>query len=36
MAKLEFAKAIETFMAIADQTNKYVNDEAPWKQFKEG
>lgn len=36
MERLEFAKAIECSMAIVDQTNKYMNDEKPWTQFKEG
>ncbi|MDX1988936.1 MAG: methionine--tRNA ligase [Candidatus Obscuribacter sp.] len=36
MERLEFAKAIEAVMATVDQTNKYMNDEKPWTQFKEG
>src|SRR5262249_50601812 len=27
---------IEAVLALADQTNKYLNDEKPWTVFKEG
>lgn len=36
MQKLEFSRAVEASMAIVDQTNKFMNDEKPWTQFKEG
>lgn len=36
MEQLEFGKALEAIFAIVDQANKYMNDEAPWKLFKEG
>jgi methionyl-tRNA synthetase len=36
MAKLEFAKTIEAIFALVDQANKYLNDEKPWSQFKQG
>lgn len=36
MLQLEFAKALDAIFALLDQANKYLNDEAPWKLFKEG
>ncbi len=36
MEHLEFAKAIDAILALADQANKYLNDEKPWQLFKEG
>ena len=36
MQNYEFAKAINAVFATVDLANKYVNDEKPWAQFKEG
>ena len=36
MAQLEFAKTIEAILALTDQANKYLADEAPWTLFKQG
>jgi len=36
MENLEFGKALSAIFAIVDEANKYMNDEAPWKLFKEG
>jgi methionyl-tRNA synthetase len=36
MRSFEFAKAINAAFALVDQANKYLADEKPWSQFKEG
>jgi len=36
MNRYEFAKAINAILALVDISNKYLNDEKPWSQFKEG
>jgi methionyl-tRNA synthetase len=36
MKKLEFAKCIEAIFSVVDDANKYIADEKPWSQFKEG
>lgn len=36
MVKLEYAKAIDSILALVDLTNKYFADEKPWSMFKEG
>ena len=36
MDELEFAKAIESAIAIADEANLYLNNQAPWSMFKKG
>lgn len=33
--RFEFAKAIDAARSILDEANRYINDQAPWKQFKE-
>ncbi len=36
MDELEFAKAIESAFALVNEANRYLNEQKPWTQFKEG
>lgn len=35
MERLEFKEALNAILALSDEANKYLNDEGPWKLFKE-